>query len=388
MLKVYGRANSINVRKVLWMLDEVGVKYEREDWGRGYPVDGRSRIPQDQSGRRGARHRRRRFPAAGEQHHRALPRRQARPRRSLSQGPEGARDHRILDGLGLDRFRQRHAAGVSRPRRQEPGIRRQGRERRRGMGRADGACSSSTSPAKAPTSWAASFTIGDIPVGLVVNRWFSIDFQEARVQGRLGLLRPACRAARATRRTAATARLELSPRIQELPHFERNPAMVRRGDGMCMARIAHPIGAVAWLSLTCLQARAGRGAGILRRPAPGPMRSTAASSRAPGRAAASRCRCCASRPWPRKAATHLQREGRHRFRLRRGGQARALGRLNEPAQPAAAAPQAARDGGSSRRPPARSPQRHRGRCDDMARGAASKRCSSLPSAPTRRRTSR
>ena len=36
MLKVYGRANSINVRKVLWMLDEVGVKYEREDWGRGF----------------------------------------------------------------------------------------------------------------------------------------------------------------------------------------------------------------------------------------------------------------------------------------------------------------------------------------------------------------
>ena len=36
MLKVYGRANSINVRKVLWMLDEAGEKYEREDWGRGF----------------------------------------------------------------------------------------------------------------------------------------------------------------------------------------------------------------------------------------------------------------------------------------------------------------------------------------------------------------
>lgn len=40
MLKVYGRANSINVRKVLWMLDELGLAYEREDWGRGYrPTD-------------------------------------------------------------------------------------------------------------------------------------------------------------------------------------------------------------------------------------------------------------------------------------------------------------------------------------------------------------
>jgi glutathione S-transferase len=36
MLKVYGRANSINVRKVLWMLRELGLPYEREDWGRGF----------------------------------------------------------------------------------------------------------------------------------------------------------------------------------------------------------------------------------------------------------------------------------------------------------------------------------------------------------------
>ncbi len=36
MLKVYGRANSINVRKVLWMLGELDLAYDREDWGRGY----------------------------------------------------------------------------------------------------------------------------------------------------------------------------------------------------------------------------------------------------------------------------------------------------------------------------------------------------------------
>ncbi len=40
MLKTYGRANSINVRKVLWVADEIGVAYEREDWGRGFkPTD-------------------------------------------------------------------------------------------------------------------------------------------------------------------------------------------------------------------------------------------------------------------------------------------------------------------------------------------------------------
>ncbi len=36
MLKIYGRANSINVRKVLWAAEEIGLAYEREDWGRGF----------------------------------------------------------------------------------------------------------------------------------------------------------------------------------------------------------------------------------------------------------------------------------------------------------------------------------------------------------------
>ncbi|MCB1548774.1 MAG: glutathione S-transferase family protein [Hyphomicrobiaceae bacterium] len=36
MLKIYGRANSINVRKVLWLCDEIGLSYTREDWGRGF----------------------------------------------------------------------------------------------------------------------------------------------------------------------------------------------------------------------------------------------------------------------------------------------------------------------------------------------------------------
>jgi len=36
MLKIYGRANSINVRKVLWTVEEIGLEYTREDWGRGF----------------------------------------------------------------------------------------------------------------------------------------------------------------------------------------------------------------------------------------------------------------------------------------------------------------------------------------------------------------
>ena len=36
MLTIYGRANSINVRKVLWLCEEIGLPFAREDWGRGY----------------------------------------------------------------------------------------------------------------------------------------------------------------------------------------------------------------------------------------------------------------------------------------------------------------------------------------------------------------
>lgn len=36
MLRILGRANSFNVRKVLWICGELGIPFEREDWGRGY----------------------------------------------------------------------------------------------------------------------------------------------------------------------------------------------------------------------------------------------------------------------------------------------------------------------------------------------------------------
>ncbi len=36
MLKIYGRANSLNVRKVLWLCAEIGIPYERTDWGRDH----------------------------------------------------------------------------------------------------------------------------------------------------------------------------------------------------------------------------------------------------------------------------------------------------------------------------------------------------------------
>ena len=36
MVKILGKASSINVRKVLWTCEELGIDYEREDWGSGF----------------------------------------------------------------------------------------------------------------------------------------------------------------------------------------------------------------------------------------------------------------------------------------------------------------------------------------------------------------
>jgi len=36
MLRILGRANSINVRKVLWIAEELGLPFERSDYGRGF----------------------------------------------------------------------------------------------------------------------------------------------------------------------------------------------------------------------------------------------------------------------------------------------------------------------------------------------------------------
>lgn len=36
MLRILGKASSINVRKVLWTCDELGFEYRREDWGSGF----------------------------------------------------------------------------------------------------------------------------------------------------------------------------------------------------------------------------------------------------------------------------------------------------------------------------------------------------------------
>ena len=40
MLRILGKASSINVRKVLWTCREIGLDYQREDWGSGFAATG------------------------------------------------------------------------------------------------------------------------------------------------------------------------------------------------------------------------------------------------------------------------------------------------------------------------------------------------------------
>ncbi|SUB14463.1 Uncharacterised protein [Pantoea agglomerans] len=44
MLTILGRASSINVRKVLWLCDELDLDYQREEWGRWIPLNAPARI--------------------------------------------------------------------------------------------------------------------------------------------------------------------------------------------------------------------------------------------------------------------------------------------------------------------------------------------------------
>jgi glutathione S-transferase len=177
MLKVYGRANSINVRKVLWMLGELNLPYEREDWGRGFrptadpafrainPV-GVVPVIDDEDFRLRESNTIVRYLA--EKHGRAdlYPRDQQR-RATVESWMDWASTE-LAEGMrpvfhGLVVKNPAYASLVE----------------------------------GATKTWAAqmqvlddhlakgdsyvtgdAFTIGDIPVGLVVNRWFSIDFQK------------------------------------------------------------------------------------------------------------------------------------------------------------------------------------------------------------------
>lgn len=177
MIKVYGRANSINVRRVLWMLDEVGEPFEREDWGRDYrptsdpvfrainpvgvvPVidDGDFRLRESNS----------------------IVRYLARKHNRTDLYPEDLRARATIesymDWSSTDFARGMtpvfHGLIVKNPAYVDQ-VESGAKEWARQMKILDDHLA-----ARGPFVMGAAFTIADIPVGLVVNRWYSITFQK------------------------------------------------------------------------------------------------------------------------------------------------------------------------------------------------------------------
>ena len=175
MLRVYGRANSINVRKVLWMLDEVGVKYEREDWGRGFKstdepafrkINPVGVVPVIDDGDFRLRESNTIVRYLAEKHGRAdLYPKDLKVRATTESWMDWASTD-FANGM-RPVF---HALVVKNPafaNKVESGAAEWAKQMQ---------VLEQHLTAKGPYVTGASFTIGDIPVGLVVNRWFSIDF--------------------------------------------------------------------------------------------------------------------------------------------------------------------------------------------------------------------
>ena len=177
MLKVYGRANSINVRKVLWMLDEVGLAYEREDWGRGFrstddPVYRKINpvgvVPVIDDGAFRLRESNTIVRYLAEKHGRA----DLYPKDpQIRATTESWMDWAATDfGNGMRPVF--HGLVVKNPAyvgMVEGGIKEWSGQMR---------VLEQHLAASGPYVMGKSFTIGDIPVGLVVNRWFSVNFQK------------------------------------------------------------------------------------------------------------------------------------------------------------------------------------------------------------------
>jgi glutathione S-transferase len=175
MLKVYGRANSINVRKVLWMLEELGLKYEREDWGRGFratddpvfrAINPVGVVPVIDDGDFRLRESNTIVRYLAEKHGRAdLYPKDLKTRATTESFMDwastdfGAGMRPVFHGLVV-----KNPAYVNQV---EAGA----KEWAQQMDVLEQHLAS-----KGPFVMGKSFTIGDIPVGLVVNRWYSVNF--------------------------------------------------------------------------------------------------------------------------------------------------------------------------------------------------------------------
>ena len=177
MLRIYGRANSINVRKVLWIADELGLAYEREDWGRGFrptsePAFARVSpfgvvpVVDDDGFILRESNTIVRYLAA--KHGRAdLYPQDAKARARVEQWMDWANYETSISLRGA------FLGGMlNEPPWNNPWFIEQGR---RQISKEVGQLDRHFTAAKTPYVAGATFTVADIPIGLVVNRWFSLN---------------------------------------------------------------------------------------------------------------------------------------------------------------------------------------------------------------------
>jgi glutathione S-transferase len=181
MLRVYGRSNSINVRKVLWMLEELGLAYEREDWGRGFrPTDDPvfqkinpvGVVPVIDDGDFRLRESNTIVRYLADKHGRAdLYSKDLKERATIEAWMDWASTE-LANGMRpvFHGLIVKNPAFVNQV---DAGAKEWGRQM---------AVLETHLAGGAPFAMGQSFTVADIPVGLVVNRWFSIPFQKPELK--------------------------------------------------------------------------------------------------------------------------------------------------------------------------------------------------------------
>jgi glutathione S-transferase len=177
-IRILGRANSFNVRKVLWTCDELGIAYTREDWGRGFKptsqpeflrINPLGLVPAVIDGDQVLRESNAivRYLATkygGEAIYPTDPLQRAR----IEQWMDWANYETSISLRGA------FLGGVlNEPPWNNPWFVEQGRRQiTKEVGQLDQHLASS-----GPYVTGTTFTVGDIPIGLVVNRWFSLNFE-------------------------------------------------------------------------------------------------------------------------------------------------------------------------------------------------------------------
>lgn len=177
MLRVLGRANSFNVRKVLWTCDEIGIPFEREDWGRGYrpatdpqflAVNPIGLVPAVIDGDVVLRESNTIVRYLASKHGRAdLYPPDLAARANVEQWMDWANYETSISLRGA------FLGGMlNEPPWNNPWFIEQGR---RQIIKEVGQLDQHFTAAKTPYVAGATFTVADIPIGLVVNRWFSLN---------------------------------------------------------------------------------------------------------------------------------------------------------------------------------------------------------------------